>query len=329
MIRYRFPLIKIIRIFLYLFIFLIFRIGFCEESKSPETVVTLSTQVSSKTVPLNREVKLIIRLSWEGEINHVEIGEVEEPVLTNFEIIGTATSNKVTNLPEGKRVIKEIIYNLQPKTLGMGYVETVRLNYSDILKDQNHTLHTERISIEVISPVQEKGHSSLSTLWMVFVVLIVFIIIIILVLVKIKEKKKRTEPEEEKIVLEEKYLNELKNKVDLKTSDRSTAFIQISKLLRQYIADKFDISALEVTTKELLEKLQESSLDENILKKCELLFTKADLVKFSGQEAEQSELDEIYTTVETIFESTLIEIQKKEHEENVKRKKHKKNKNDS
>jgi histidinol dehydrogenase len=41
-----------------------------------------------------------------------------------------------------------------------------------------------------------------------------------------------------------------------------------------------------------------------------MLLNKADVIKFSGQEATQAELEEAYTTVETVFESHLAQAKK-------------------
>ncbi len=115
--------------------------------------------------------------------------------------------------------------------------------------------------------------------------------------------------------------------MDLNNSDRREALSSISRIFRKYLSEKYHISALEVTTEELIEKLMSENIEENLIGKCDSLFRKADVVKFSGADASQSELDEAYTTVETILESRLTAWREAlRQEENTGRTKRKKGK---
>jgi len=60
-----------------------------------------------------------------------------------------------------------------------------------------------------------------------------------------------------------------------------------------------------------LATLKQEGLDEGLVRKSELLLSRADVVKFSGQEAAQAELEEASTTVETILESHRALVRQK------------------
>lgn len=296
-------------------------------SVQEETEVMLSAFVEPKQIPLNRHIVFTVRISWKGDLDLIEMGEVDEPLLSNFDIVGTSTANRVSGVSGGRQATKEITYTLQPKTLGMAYIESVRLSYEDKTSGKTHALRTQRIGVEVISPVRDAGDGSNLWYWIIPVCIVLFGFVSFLLIRFRRSEKKDIEEAVERIV-EESYLEDLKNTVDLKAKDRREAFTVLTKIFRKYLSEKYQISALEATTAELLKMLADEGFDESLIRKCETLLTKADVVKFSGQEATQAELDEAYTTVETILESHLAKAKEKqlemEGEKTGKRKKRKK-----
>ena len=268
-----------------------------------ETIVTLSTQVAPERVPLNRQATLTVRIEWEGDLDLIVIGDVEEPILTNFDIVGSSSTNRVSGTAEGRRAVKEIAYILQPRGLGMAYVEPVGLSYEDLRTGKTHSLMTQRVGVEAISPVAEPGEMPK---WWIWAAAGIFMVgIFVFMLIRMSRLRNAEVVEIVVRIIEETYLEDLKTQVDLKTADRREGLTAVTKLFRKYLAEKHDISAMEATTAELVKALEEAGMDANLLKKCESLFEKADVVKFSGQEASQAEFEEAYTTVETILESHL------------------------
>ena len=322
--RFIFPTI------LQLFLLVTFGLGNPTQSDgdaTSQTIVSLSASVDQKRIPLNRTVVFTVQITWEGDLDLINIGEAEEPVLSNFEIVGTSSANRVTGTAVGKKAVKEIAYTLQPTTLGMGYIEPVTLSYEDISTGKTHHLMTQRLGVEVISAMPEEGERR--NVVFLIVVAGAFIIGAGLVVAFIIKKRALSEKREEIVerIVEETYLEELKESVDLKGVDRRESFATLSKLFRRYLSEKYDITALEATTQELLDTLAREELDEGLIRRCETLFNKADVVKFSGQDAAQAELDEAYTTVETILESHLAkakEIQIGEEQKRSQKRKKKK-----
>ena len=294
-----------------------------DEAATDRTSVTLSTLAEPNKVPLNRRLTFVVRMTWEGDLDLIKIGELEEPVLTNFEIVGSSSANHVSGITGGRRSVKEITYTLQPKSLGMGYIESTALSYEDITTGKTHHLMTQRVGVEVIQPVPEEG--AVNRRWMLIAAVLVVLAggSLLLFFSRRRQGPEENEKQDTRIV-EEVYLQELKETVDLKGSDRREAFSVLSKLFRRYLSEKYGIATLEATTEELLNTLTREGMDEGLIRRCESLLNKADVVKFSGQEATQAELDEAYTTVETMLESHLAQAQEalmKEAEQSKKRKK--------
>lgn len=300
-----------VRTYFILFIFLfVFSVPLFGKNDSEKIEVTLTTTVQSKRIPLNRSLILTVTISWEGDIDFVEINEIEEPILSNFEIIGTASSNRVFGTGIGKKAEKEIRYTLMPTTLGMGYVESVSLSYLDKLSDKTYHLKTERLGVEIIAPVAEKGENP--SVWIPLIVGLFILgcgIIFMFRFRRMQADRAKDEVTDTRI-LEEKYLDTLKSSVDLKSSDKRDMFSTLSNFFRKYLSEKYGIAALEATTDGLLKIMEENEVEESLIHKCDSLLKKADVIKFSGQEATQAELDEAYTTVETVLESHLSETRR-------------------
>ena len=288
----------------------VFSFSLFGEDASEKVEVTLSADVESKQVPLNRPIVLTVRVSWEGDIDYIEIDAIEEPILSNLEIVGTASSNRVVGTEDGRKAEKKIRYTLAPTTLGMGYIESVALSYLDKLSDQTYHLKTERIGVEIIGPVAEKGENSPVLIPLLVALLIIGSGIILMLRFRRMRADRAKDDVNEDQILEEDYLETLKNSVDLKSSDKREMFSTLSNLFRKYLSEKYGIAALEATTDGLLKIMEENHAEENLIHKCSALLNKADVIKFSGQEATQAELDEAYTTVETVFESHLTQAKK-------------------
>ena len=82
-------------------------------------------------------------------------------------------------------------------------------------------------------------------------------------------------------------------------------FVQISKILRTYLENRFELNAPESTTDELAAKLNHDSrlslLEQNSLRN---FFTQADLVKFAQADAEKEVMNTAFVTVEEFIEQT-------------------------
>ena len=313
-----------------IFLYLLISTKICAQAISKqdtafiEMSVTISTRAEPNRVPLNRTLCFTVQIIWEGNLDDIEIEDVGEPILSNFDIVGTSSSNRVIATSEGKKAVKEIAYTLQPKNLGMGYVESVSVSYKEIQTGKIHYLQIERVAVEVISPVPEENQKN--PWWILIIASLLFMGgVWSFFYVRRKHMKSSEKENNVKKIIEEAYLKELKQTINLKEKDKREAFSILSKLFRRYLSEKYEISALEATTGELLKALSEEKLEEVFIRKCETLFNNADVVKFSGQNARQNELDEAYTTVEMILESHLSksreQIQQMEEENTKKRKK--------
>ena len=66
-------------------------------------------------------------------------------------------------------------------------------------------------------------------------------------------------------------------------------YTQVTDALRQYIADRFDVAALEQTSAEMFRDLQDKDIEPELKEKLKDLFTTADFVKFAKHTATDEE----------------------------------------
>ncbi len=80
-------------------------------------------------------------------------------------------------------------------------------------------------------------------------------------------------------------------KLESDSYDMETYHILISNILRGYIAARYQIPALELTSTDLLQHMSREQLNASYVKHVQQFLANCDRVKFSKHQAEQSEAD--------------------------------------
>ncbi|MBN2411985.1 hypothetical protein JXQ31_09865 [candidate division KSB1 bacterium] len=291
-------------------------------SAVPESGITLSAQVNNNKVPLNRTINLLIQLKWYGNLDRYQVHQFDNPILNNLEIIANSSSNKVSTENGGNIAVQEYSFTLQPKSLGMSYIEGVIIKYTDLDTDTGYSLTTNRIEVKVIDPIPEPGDKS----WILW--LLLFLVLAgaaFVVITRARQRKaeriRRAQEEAEKAVpLEEKYLKKLKELVDLQNPnlDIVNSFSQLSRFLRHFLKEKFNVPAEVNTTEDVVYELNKQQIEERFIEEVKDVLTTSDIFKFSGGHAEKNELVRIYGLIESgLHKSLRGEIINKENDNNI------------
>jgi len=265
--------------------------------------IQISARVEKTKVPLNRTLLLHITLSWQGTPDLYEIESFDNPALTNFEIVGTATANR-SEVRDGKPwVFRDYTYTLKPRELGMGYVEGVVVRCRNTSLDKEESLVTQRIPVEVVDPVPEPGAGP--SPWAIVLPILAVVVVGAGGVVVWRRRQARLQQEEEvpPPPIEVTYLEELGREVNVQQPDLQADFDRLSKLLRRYLAEKYGIRAREATTAELRELLTETGLEEHRIASIQEMLTRCDEIKFSGTQGTPEELSRYYTLVESLLEA--------------------------
>jgi len=92
-------------------------------------------------------------------------------------------------------------------------------------------------------------------------------------------------------------------------------YTQVTDALRQYIADRYGVAALEQTSAEIFQDLSTQEIDPALMEKLKDLFTTADFVKFAKHTAtDQENENAIPTAIRFVNETYMKEIEKEEEE---------------
>ena len=272
------------------------------KTPTSESGIKLTAIVDKNKVPLNRNLTLTIRLKWYGNLDRYDIHQFDNPIVENLEIVGTGSSNKVANIDGRATAVQEYEFVLKPKSLGMAYIEGVIIKYTDMETNADFRLVTNRIPVEVIDPVPESGqHSSL--FWIIIAAMLLLAAGGSYYFLVIRKKQKAEQAVEVEIPLEEKYLQELRENVDLSdlALDVDSAFSTIYKLLRRFLNEKFALPGLEASTGEVIDALQNLRVEERVINEISDVLRTADVIKFSGGGGNRTDLERAFT----IFEATL------------------------
>ncbi len=279
------------------------------DSTALKSQIKIATEIDKKVVPLNRTVILHVTLSWLGDPDRYEITDFENPALTNFDIVGTATANKTEVVGGQTLTRREYEFKLKPRELGMGYVEGVVVKYKDRTTGQSGSLITNRIGIKVTDAVAE---TQAAVHWPGTILLIALIIIAAGILwFFFVYRKSRSKPVQPEIVplIEETYVNKLKELIDFNSPDLKNDFGRLGKFLRGYLAEKFNLPAKQTTTAELVQEMKNRGMDEQLISRTNEVLGVADAIMFSGGEGSREELEKVYGSVEALLEHQLREAQ--------------------
>ena len=280
-----------------------------DDSLPQETGIKLSAFVEQNNVPLNRAATLVIRLEWFGDLDRYQTHPFDNPIVQNFEIVGSASSNKVAYVDGRKTAVHDYQFTLKPTTLGMGYIEGVILKYTDLNSDEDFSLSTNRIEVKVVDPLPEPGSKSW-ILWLFGIIFLASGIVVSFFIIRNKraENQRRKEVEAAAAIpVEEIFLENLKKSIKLNNTDLDVAqgFSILSRLVRRFLKEKFNVGGLEATSESILAELDTMNADDRFINETHEILTTADRIKFSGGSGEKSELERSFTLFEAHLQKSL------------------------
>jgi len=266
------------------------------------TAIVLSSSLSQTKVPLNRTVDLKVILTWMGDSGKYTVSNFENPLLTNLEIAGTSTASR-TELVKGRvQVFKEYIFTLKPKELGMGYVDAVTVQVRNSSTDSREDLQTQRIPVEVIDPIPEEKQKELLLITALAIGVMLIGVGILVWILRRREKAKQVVSAPPPPI-EIAFLDEMRTCFNLDHPNLHEDFFTLSRSVRRYLAEKFSIRALELTTDKLFTALEQTGMPENQIVSIKKILARSDEIKFSGVDGTHEELSQFYTLFESILQT--------------------------
>jgi len=277
--------------------------------QSSSASIQVSCQVDQTKVPLNRFLTLQVTISWVGSSDRYTVIQFDNPALSNFDIVGTATVNRSEIDGNQTRVYKDYTYTLKPRELGMGYIEAVILKAHDNLLNQDENLITQRLPVEVTDRLPEPGEGLPVWYYLVVLLIVGAIALALLFWWWRKKRLKQVVTEEPLPPAETRFLGELRKQISLNQPKLHDDYAILSRLLRQYLTEKYQIRGLEATSDELVRDLSNTDLAENKIASLREILVRSDEIKYSGTEGTMAELTRFYTLIEGILEEALRQEQ--------------------
>lgn len=268
---------------------------------TPDFNIMLIGKVDRTQVPLNRTLNFVVVLSWSGGLDDFTLLSLDDPTLTNFVITGTSAAIRSEASGDNTRVINEYGFQLTPKELGMGYIESILAKVKNNIRDRELSLVTKRIPIEVTDPEKDPGTGGFSLIWYALPLLLLGSVAGWIFYRRIKVTRTLTGDQEPAQPLEEKYLQELKSRFDLSRPDLKGDFSRLSRLLRRYLTERYSLAALNATAEELSEELVAAGLESNQVAVLTEILNRSEAITFSGTAGALEEINRFYTQIEGLF----------------------------
>ena len=271
-----------------------------------ESDISLRTFIDQSEVPLNREVVYNVELRWYGDLSKYILNDIVDPGVTNLSIRGKGSSNKVITDSSGQTIsIKRITYYLTPLELGMSYIDGATIKYEDTSLDQKESLISGRIGIKIIEPIPEQTEFNLLN-WIIYSVILMIVLTLFSVMYLRYRRKKLEElarlKSESRESIEEKYLRLLKETIHFSSDNIRESIGDLSHLITGYFSEKYNLSAGNLSTDDLLHRLKEKGLPETSFARLKEFYRQADLVKFAAEEITESDFHKNYDIVELVLQ---------------------------
>lgn len=300
-------------------------------SKEPKAIAT----VNSNNVTIGENILLDLEILTSDKYDIIFPNMLD--TLASFEILGLSKID--TTKINGEIKLKQEL-SLIKFDSGRYEIPSLKFVYKN-LNDTNklsdfRTFSTKSIPIYVnsIEIDTTQGFKDIKplidapfTIWEIIDYIIIPIIIIILVLLGwyfYKKYIKNRKIEKEELIYDPKIpadilaieaLKKLKEEKIWQHGEFKSYFTNLTDILRIYILRVFDINALDMTSSEILEKLNGSSISEEPKNELKFILTNADLVKFAKEKPIPEVNEKALEYGFSFVENTKSLIKKEEDEE--------------
>lgn len=245
---------------------------------------------------------------------------------------------KTTPINNSDNVIMTQKLKLTSFDTGYVYVPEIAVTYSKNLQDSiRHTLRTDEKELYVITvavdttqafrPIKDvikQGYTAKEILpWVVIVIALGGLVYLIIYLNKhkkpkvvvVEEKKKPTIPA---IITARAKLNEMKDNELWNSAKTKDYYTDLTDIAREYLEGQFEIDAVEMTTDEIMQAVNELNLNNLTKSKLQETLTTADFVKFAKANPTAEQNKQSFSDINSFVEDSYIyfqeEAKKKEEE---------------
>ena len=264
-------------------------------------------------------ITFTLETEYQPEIK-IELPEISDR-FSEFRLIGDGSARPKE---KGGRILAERWYKLQADTAGSYIIDPIEATYT-MPDGTQEALKTPKIFLEIVSLLEEEGAVNdirdikppvdISNLYRVALVILAVLLAAILVILiggrvfarwrrRAREQKLAPQPPHEEAL---EALQRLLGKGFIEKGRPKEFCFEISEILRRYIQARFDFPAIDLTTEEILPRVEDDGIVKDTLKPLVREFlTRTDLVKFAKHWPTRDELDKIIEDTRTFINETAL-----------------------
>ena len=239
---------------------------------------------------------------------------------------------KTTAINNSDNVIMTQNLTLTSFDTGYVYVPEIAITYSKSLQDSiRYTLRTDEKELYVttvavdtteafrpIKGVMRQGFTAKEVFpWVALAIIIAGVVYLIIYLkqhkktkeVIVEEKKKPTIPA---IITARAKLAEMKDNEVWNTPKTKDYYTDLTDIAREYLEGQFEIDAIEMTTDEIMDAVNQLNLSNLTKSKLQDTLTTADLVKFAKANPSAEQNKQSFSDINNFVEDSYIYFQEEE-----------------
>ena len=239
---------------------------------------------------------------------------------------------KTTAINNSDNVIMTQNLTLTSFDTGYVYVPEIAITYSKNLQDSiRYTLRTDEKELYVttvavdtteafrpIKGVMRQGFTAKEVFpWVALAIIIAGVVYLIIYLKKhkktkevvVEEKKKPTIPA---IITARAKLAEMKDNEVWNTPKTKDYYTDLTDIAREYLEGQFEIDAIEMTTDEIMDAVNQLNLSNLTKSKLQDTLTTADLVKFAKANPSAEQNKQSFSDINNFVEDSYIYFQEEE-----------------
>ncbi len=286
-----------------------------EEVSAQEAIRILSHRFDPDTITIGDPVQLSLQIEADESL-HIYLDPMEVSEQEHLEVDKPQIKHiRSEDTPTGKARY-EVTYPLRAFAIGTHPLSPITIKYAEADGD-NGSIQTPayRFEVQSVKPpsateVKEiKGPWSVSPNWFLYIlaVLLVMVIVGVLVFLYLRKQAKPVEfqsevvPQRQPHAIAYEQLNRIEGMNWVAQGEMKIYHTEISQVIRQYIAARYHIPALELTTQELLDRLGSEDVPSELVQR---LITNCDLVKFARYSPAKPEAHERLEEARRVVDKT-------------------------
>ena len=280
-----------------------------------EAIRILSRRFDPEDITIGDPVQL--RLQIEADENlHIYLDPIDISEHKHLEVGKSEIKQiKSESLPTGKAHY-EVTYPLRAFAIGAHTLSPITIKYTDTDGNsgsiQTPTYLFEVRSVKFPSATEMKGIKgpwSVPPNWLLYILVVFLVIVVIsaLVFLYLHRRAKSVDPQSEVVPQRQPHeiayeqLNRIEGMNWVAQGEMKVYHTEISHVIRQYIAARYHIPALELTTQELLDRVRPEDIPKDLVQQ---FFTNCDWVKFARYSPTKPEAHERMEEARRIVDET-------------------------